>query len=297
MRRLTTALLLVLLLPAIALPATASEAPGKGRLWRVERAGVAPSWLFGTMHSSLPEALDLPGSVRRAFAEAGTVVGELDMTQVNHAAVMADALLPPEQSLADYLSPELHQRTLAAVAPLGIPAALADRMEVWFLAMLLSNDPGELERQRQGKVVLDEWLQDEGRRQGKRIVGLERLEEQLAIFAGWPLSLQVAMLRAALEYPGLISGSQASLTALWLDGDLPSMWRLFRVSLLASGPEFRERMTVDLVLRRNHLMAERLAPLLEQGGAFVAVGALHLAGTEGLVVLLRQAGWTVTRAD
>ena len=292
MRRLLIVVCLLLLAPA-----AWAEAPGKGRLWRIERPGLAPSWLFGTMHSSAPEALKLPGSVLRALAEAEVVVGELDMTQVNYGSIMASALLPAGESLADHLSPELHARTLAAVAPLGLAPAVADRLEVWFLALMLSNDPAEIERQRQGLVVLDDWLQQEGRRQGKAIVGLEALEEQLGIFAGWPETLQVAMLRAALDYPGLIAGSNAALTALWLDGDLPSMWRLFRVSLMASGPEFRRRMTDDLVLARNHLMAERLAPLLAEGGVFVAVGALHLAGEEGLIVLLREEGWSVTRAD
>ena len=292
MRRLLIVVCLLLLAPA-----AWAEAPGKGRLWRIERPGLAPSWLFGTMHSSAPEALKLPGSVLRALAEAEVVVGELDMTQVNYGSIMASALLPAGESLADHLSPELHARTRAAVAPLGLAPAVADRLEVWFLALMLSNDPAEIERQRQGLVVLDDWLQQEGRRQGKAIVGLEALEEQLGIFAGWPETLQVAMLRAALDYPGLIAGSNAALTALWLDGDLPSMWRLFRVSLMASGPEFRRRMTDDLVLARNHLMAERLAPLLAEGGVFVAVGALHLAGEEGLIVLLREAGWSITRVD
>ena len=44
-------------------------------------------------------------------------------------------------------------------------------------------------------------------------------------------------------------------------------------------------------------MATRLAPLLAQGGVFVAVGALHLPGETGLVEALRGAGWRVTRAD
>jgi len=145
------------------------------------------------------------------------VVGVLDMTQVNYGSIMASALLPAGESLADHLSPELHARTLAAVAPLGLAPAVADRLEVWFLALMLSNDPAEIERQRQGLVVLDDWLQQEGRRQGKAIVGLEALEEQLGIFAGWPETLQVAMLRAALDYPGLIAGSNAALTALWHD--------------------------------------------------------------------------------
>lgn len=38
-------------------------------------------------------------------------------------------------------------------------------------------------------------------------------------------------------------------------------------------------------------------PLLTQGGAFIAVGALHLPGKQGLVALLRQAGYAVTAVE
>ena len=57
--------------------------------------------------------------------------------------------------------------------------------------------------------------------------------------------------------------------------------------------EFEERIVTD----RNRRMAERMQPMLTAGAAFVAVGALHLPGEEGIVALLREAGWTVTRAD
>jgi uncharacterized protein YbaP (TraB family) len=53
--------------------------------------------------------------------------------------------------------------------------------------------------------------------------------------------------------------------------------------------EFQDR----LITRRNRLMAERLQPYLQEGNAFVAVGALHLPGETGLLELLEQRGYTV----
>jgi uncharacterized protein YbaP (TraB family) len=41
-------------------------------------------------------------------------------------------------------------------------------------------------------------------------------------------------------------------------------------------------------------MAERAAPILAGGNVFMAVGALHLPGKDGLVELLRRQGFTVT---
>ena len=57
--------------------------------------------------------------------------------------------------------------------------------------------------------------------------------------------------------------------------------------------DFEQRIIID----RNHRMAERALPILADGNAFIAVGALHLPGKEGLVELFRQAGFTVTRVN
>ena len=45
---------------------------------------------------------------------------------------------------------------------------------------------------------------------------------------------------------------------------------------------------------RNKTMAESAEPILAKGNAFIAVGALHLPGPDGLIELLRKAGYTVT---
>ena len=44
-------------------------------------------------------------------------------------------------------------------------------------------------------------------------------------------------------------------------------------------------------------MAREAKPFLDKGGAFVAVGALHLPGDAGVIEMLRKDGYTLTRAD
>lgn len=44
---------------------------------------------------------------------------------------------------------------------------------------------------------------------------------------------------------------------------------------------------------RNILWMEQIPSLMDQSSVFIAVGALHLYGTNGLVQLLRYAGYTV----
>jgi hypothetical protein len=42
----------------------------KGLLWRVSKARVAPSYVFGTIHVADPRVLELPGPVSRALARS-----------------------------------------------------------------------------------------------------------------------------------------------------------------------------------------------------------------------------------
>ncbi len=49
-----------------------------------------------------------------------------------------------------------------------------------------------------------------------------------------------------------------------------------------------------LISDRNHIMAERAVPIIDKGNAFIAVGALHLPGKDGIIELLRTKGYRVT---
>jgi uncharacterized protein YbaP (TraB family) len=46
---------------------------------------------------------------------------------------------------------------------------------------------------------------------------------------------------------------------------------------------------------RNRTMVQRMAARLGEGGAFVAIGALHLPGETGLLSLLADQGYRITR--
>ena len=95
-----------------------------------------------------------------------------------------------------------------------------------------------------------------------------------------------------------------------LNDDLyATMLRLYRESRPAEiiadrrgqgGLSDAERAAEDEFMRallqdRNATMAERAAPLLAAGGAFIAVGALHLSGKTGLIERFRAMGYTVTK--
>lgn len=294
MRRLAFCLLLLLGLPL----AAGAEDGGleSGRLWRLERAGSGTSWVFGTMHVSDPRVMVLPENVLSALAASRSLASELKLDETDLTAALQGMVLR-DQRLSDLLPAELHQRALAALEAVGIPAALGDLLQPWAAAVVLSYGAEELERGRQGLPVLDAWLQEEAQRLGKTVIGLETLEEQLAIFASLPLAWQIDLLVTALDFPELMSGASETMTQLYLAGDLAGLWDYYQTMGAEMDPAFFAHFTEVAVVRRNHHMAERLEPLLRRGGLFVAVGAMHLAGEESLLRLLAARGYRVIRAD
>ncbi len=49
---------------------------GKGTLWKIEKEGLAPSWLFGTIHMTDPRVTSLTPTAQAAYDGAKTVVIE-----------------------------------------------------------------------------------------------------------------------------------------------------------------------------------------------------------------------------
>ena len=93
-----------------------------------------------------------------------------------------------------------------------------------------------------------------------------------------------------------------TMTAIYLRGEIativPALEEIAPTSENSGrSAEIWQAFDERIVRQRNHLMRQRAEPILAEGGAFVAVGAQHLIGAEGLVELFRQDGWTVERLD
>jgi uncharacterized protein YbaP (TraB family) len=279
-----SALLLWLLLGL----ASFSLQAGQALLWQVQTPAGAVSYLFGTIHSEDERVLDLPQPVERAFAAADTVVLEMDLAPELQLQMAQAIMLPPSQQLSDLLPADLHQQSLAAMAERGYPEAVTARLRPWAIILTLNMPPPKTGR------FLDKVLYERALTEGKAVQGLESVEEQLAIFRGLSQKDQNALLRQTLKDYRQLPQLMQSMTRAWLARDMERLVELSREEMGGLPSSLQRRFGRRLVEERNHRMAERAMPYLAQGDAFVAVGALHLAGDEGLVVLLRQRGMSVT---
>jgi hypothetical protein len=78
----------------------------------------------------------------------------------------------------------------------------------------------------------------------------------------------------------------------WLARDLVQLEKVGNEQLPDNNPAAK-RLMDSLLDKRNHKMLQRMQPRLKEGRAFIAVGALHLAGQRGLLNLLSEQGYTV----
>ena len=280
-------LLPAMLLAGMAMHAVAGTDRDHGLLWEIRADGVTSSYLFGTIHSEDPEVLDLAVPVQEAFDGADRVVLEVLMDMEAMIYSSSAMLLMDGRMLSDITGRSLFDKTASAVSSRGIPEIVLERMKPWAAATTLSVPPPET------GLVLDLRLYQEAERTGKQLHGLESIREQLDVFDAMPERDQVALLKDAVDNLEIIDEMNAALLSAWKRRDLAAMMAISDESMRTGDQRLAREFEQRLIVGRNRLMADRVEPYLRQGRAFIAVGALHLPGNDGLLNLLEQRGYTV----
>lgn len=279
-----------------ALPGLAVDAipHGQGLLFQVERDGAPASHLFGTMHSADPEIIALPEPVEEVFRGAAAVGVEVVQAPATDVALRGAMLLGAGRDLEALVGPELFGRVTEAGAVYGLPARHLRTFKPWALVALFSLPRAELMRGR-GERPLDDELQRRAQDQGLPVFGLETAAEQIDVFDGLDLAAQVELLETALDQQPQIEDWWVATRRAYLLRDTASLYGLMLEQSAAGDPELAARLVERLLDRRNERMVERMAPRLAAGRAFIAVGALHLPGERGVLRLLEEQGYEVTR--
>jgi uncharacterized protein len=275
---------------------------GEGLLWKIEKAGVAPSYLYGTMHSTNAGPMRLAREAA-PYAEKATVVAtELgDMTTAQKVAIGAtmlrEALSPDADTWKGHIEGDDAKRVEAMLGAKGAPVEMAHHLKLWMLAVTASLPKCEMEGQAQGLPEVDQSFADIAKARKTPVVALEAIDEQMKAIASIPAPLAAQMLKTVAGGGAFADGGYATLLSLYVQKKPAAALAVLEAvpGLGDADKQVTAELTKRLLADRNDVMALRAAPLLEKGGAFVAVGALHLSGRRGLIELLRAKGWTVTK--
>ena len=267
----------------------ADETFDSGLLWRIERAGVEPSYLFGTMHSGDPRVVQLPKPVQRAFDQSRSLTLEVVLDPQSLLAMTSALLMTDGNTLESLIGRRLYERSLEAMSARGIPEMLLANMKPWAVAVTLMTPSGD------SGVVLDHVLYRDAVAAGKRVHGLETVAEQMGLFDDLPLKDQITLLKDTLDGLDTITHLLEEIQVAYLERDLKRLLELNEISMRDSDPQLAATFTRKVIVERNHRMAERMQSGLHKGQQFIAVGALHLPGEEGLLKLLSERGYRLSR--
>lgn len=258
----------------------------KTLLWEISGNGLtAPSFLFGTIHLICPDDFVIGNALKKAIENTRQVAFEIDMDDPALASVMAQTMfmtggsrLQTLLNAKDYQ--RLHQffKDSLSMDITAFEHAKPFVMTGMLLSKVLGCQPKSYEVE----------LMTLAAKQQSEVIGLETIEEQMALFDTIPYTRQASQLVAMIDSFPAAREEFRSLVSLYKSQDLPEIYALTLKS------EFGLDGQNELLLfQRNRNWIERISRIIKAKPTLIAVGAAHLGGKEGVIALLRKGGYQV----
>ena len=273
----------------------AAPAHSRPAAWRAVSPGGTTFTLLGSIHYLRGSDYPLHSSIDQLYGAADTVIMELDLDDLDplqmSQALMQRGMAHDGARLADQLSPETLRKTTELAGQVGLPAAQLSGFEPWLVALMLT----QLKMAQLGfdpNVGVEQHLLGRARSDQKEILGLETVDDQLAVFDSLTGTQQAEFLAQTVAEMGELEDQAAQLVDAWRAGQVDAL----AADLLAGLAEYPD-LYRRLVVARNQDWAKELTRLArtQPRDYLVVVGTLHLVGEDSLVALLEQRGYEIVR--
>lgn len=257
-------------------------------LWEISGQNLKkPSYLFGTYHFAGQDFLDTMNVLKEKLQEAKIVVGEvlLDNTL---AVKMGPYMKMDNETIDQLLSPADYLKVAAYLKQTtGFDLALFKKMKpvVIQMTILQFTAPKTISEK---NIALDQFIQDFAKKNNKKVLGLETIEDQAQLLFGSSLERQAQLLVKNVNEAEKTRQEGEKLYAYYCAQNLNELEKL-----LHKTEDFTPEELDKMLKNRNQKWMNQLGNLILEGNIFIAVGAGHLIGEEGLINLLRKKGYVV----
>ncbi len=255
-------------------------------LWQVSGNGLQqPSYLFGTFHLMCKDDIHFSDQLKVAVGRADKVYMEMDMddpaTMLSGLFLMnmKDKTLPQLYTAADYKKVGVFFKD-----SLGISLTTLQKIKPFFLEAMM------YPKMMPCKTIsgVEEELLKVAKLQKKEIKGFETIEFQAGIFDSIPYEEQAKELLKSIDSLANNKKEFDTMMNVYKSQRVGEIENLFSKS--ESGMEAHKDILLD---NRNKNWVGQLKTIMKTDKVFVAVGAGHLVGKQGLIALLRKEGYTV----
>lgn len=254
-------------------------------LWKISGNGLAKeSFLFGTMHSADNRAFKKTEQVKKAIKQCDAYAMEIlaDENELD-ASILLNLMMKDGTTLAKLFSKEeYHTLDSLLEESIGYSIELLENIQPIVISLLLEQAGAA----KDSAEPLDLYLQEFAENEGKKLIGIETVQEQLKALQALSYKEQAQMVKEDLKKQNNLELSE-QLFRFYVTENLDSM-----VMLNKQNP-MPEKLEKALITDRNKIMVERIATFIKQQPTFCAVGALHLPEKNGIIEGLRKKGFKV----
>lgn len=256
-------------------------------LWEISGKGLKqPSYLFGTFHMMCKDDIAFSGALRKAIAASNEVYFEMDLDDpANTFGAILYMNMKNGKTLKDFYTDDEYKRVAAYFKDsVQIPIELLKRMKPTMLEALLY--PKMLSCKNMSGV--EEELLKIAKEGKKEIKGFETIQFQSSVFDSIPYEKQAEGLLKTIDSIGQYRQYFDSMLHVYKTQRISDIEKLFNHT------EFGMEDNMDVLLyNRNKNWVKQLLQILPKQNVFMAVGAGHLVGNQGLIELLRKEGYTM----
>jgi uncharacterized protein YbaP (TraB family) len=268
------------------LQANAQSVADRSLLWRVSGKGIKTSYLFGTIHLICPGDYVWTNKMQQSLEHSDEACFEMNLSDPQVLSAIATGFVDKSgKTLKDYFSAADYIKLTAYVRDsLGADISMFQSLKpVALQTMLTSKSVGCAE-----PVSYEEKIMAEVQKEKKTITGLETAEEQIAVLESIPADSVIKDIIAVVNgKPDDDPEEYQRLVDAYKEQNLPELYKL-----IMSSKDMAAEMGTFLDDRNKKWIA-RMTTKMQQKPEFVAVGAGHLWGSNGVISLLRKAGYTV----
>lgn len=290
------------------LSASVADMPfAQGLMWTATK-GADTLTILGTMHIHDPRLEDIRQKVATAVQTADLVM--LEATPQEEARLQELVTTDPGRlfiidgpTLPERLDEETWQMVADAATQRGIPSFMAAKMQPWYLSLTLAIPVCAITEMMSGVVGLDKMIIQDATDAGVPLKAVEPFTTVFDLFQGQTIDAQIDMLRVSLLAPDLQQQMFVAMLDLYFAQDVGRLWHMSQIAILdmpgldpvAGMAMFAEMQTALLDRRNQNWIPVILDATKDNDDIVVAVGAAHLIGDQGILRLLENEGWRITR--
>ncbi len=270
----------------------------KGVLWKIEKDEELIGYLFGTIHMNDKRVNKVRENIMGIFDEMNSFAMESFPSDhywnPYHGGKMikADMTLPRGQTLEQHIGEELYVKVEKVLFQLGLDRETILHMKPWAAMRSFAVKSENTE-----DLILDYELLDRAASQKKELYQVESIEEFLVTFYAMPLDVQVKLLEFTVNSYDKMRDTIDDMLVAYLEEDLLKMYEI-STSFIPNHPEnkrYRDTYLKHVIKDRNIVMEHYMRKPMREKKTFIAIGALHLYGDQGVLALIEKDGYQVTR--